>query len=108
MPEEPQKPEEKKDQYPLDVDKEPVTTEHSIQIGKEKLEYTVTTGMLPIKSDVGEVEAGIFFVAYKMKTDQPRPLTFSFNGGPGSSSVWLHLGAVGPKVVQMLEDGGLP
>jgi carboxypeptidase C (cathepsin A) len=108
MPEEPQKPEEKKDQYQLDVDKEPVTTEHSIQIGKEKLEYTVTTGMLPIKSDTGEVEAGIFFVAYKKKTDEPRPLTFTFNGGPGSSSVWLHLGAVGPKVVQMLEDGGLP
>jgi carboxypeptidase C (cathepsin A) len=108
MPEEP-KPEEKKDQYPLDVDKEPVTTEHSITIDGETIEYTATAGMLPIRNDLGsEVEAGIFFVAYRKKTDQVRPLMFSFNGGPGSSSVWLHLGAVGPKRVAMLPDGGLP
>ncbi len=108
MPDEP-KPEEKKpDLYPLDVDKEPVVSEHSITIDGETIEYTVTAGMLPIKSDTGEVEAGMFFVAYMKKTDQPRPLMFSFNGGPGSSSVWLHLGAVGPKRVEMLEDGGMP
>lgn len=109
MPEE-QKPEEKKkEEYPLELDREPVTTEHSIEIDGEKIEYTVTAGMLPIRNETGsEVEAQIFFVAYTKKTDQPRPLMFSFNGGPGSSSVWLHLGAVGPKRVEMLEDGGLP
>jgi carboxypeptidase C (cathepsin A) len=112
MPDE-QKPEDKKDEkkneYPLDVDREPVITEHSIEIDGEKIEYTVTAGMLPIKNETGsETEAAIFFVAYTKKTDQPRPLMFSFNGGPGSSSVWLHLGAVGPKRVEMLEDGGLP
>lgn len=105
-----QKPEEKKkDEYPLDIDREPVTSEHTIEIDGVKIEYTVTAGMLPIRNETGsDVEAGIFFVAYTRKTDQPRPLMFSFNGGPGSSSVWLHLGAVGPKRVEMLEDGGLP
>jgi len=101
--------EKKKDEYPLPLDREPVTTEHSIVIDGKQLEYTVTVGMLPIHNDTGsDVEAGIFFIAYTMKSDQPRPLMFSFNGGPGSSSVWLHLGAVGPKRVEMLEDGSLP
>ncbi|MFI5386933.1 MAG: S10 family peptidase [Fimbriimonadales bacterium] len=121
------KDEKKKDEYPLDVEKEPVVTEHSIEIDGQKIEYTVTAGMLPIRNETGsEVEAGVFFVAYtkkqtedarsdsgnpKSKIQNPksgRPLMFSFNGGPGSSSVWLHLGAVGPKRVEMLEDGGLP
>lgn len=97
------------EEYPLDFDREPVVTEHRLEIDGRVIEYTVTAGMLPIKNETGsEVEAGIFFVAYTMKTDEPRPLMFSFNGGPGSSSVWLHLGAVGPKRVEMLEDGGLP
>ena len=99
---------EKEERYPLDTDKEPVVTEHRLRTGKESLDYTATAGMLPINSAIGETDAGIFFVAYNKKTDQPRPLTFSFNGGPGSSSVWLHLGAVGPKRVEMLEDGSMP
>jgi len=56
---------------------------------------TVTTGLMPIKSDNGEVEAHMFFMAYTVRPPQGapvRPLTFSFNGGPGSASVWLHLG----------------
>lgn len=97
------------DDYPLDFDREPVVTEHRMEIDGRTIEYRVTAGMLPIKNETGsEVEAGIFFVAYTMKTEESRPLMFSFNGGPGSSSVWLHLGAVGPKRVEMLEDGGLP
>jgi carboxypeptidase C (cathepsin A) len=118
MPEEPKPEDKKKDEYPLDTDKEPVVTEHSIEIDGETIKYTVTAGMLPIRNESGsEVEAGIFFVAYTKKTatahssagpPPARPLMFSFNGGPGSSSVWLHLGAVGPKRVEMLEDGGLP
>lgn len=109
MPEEPKVEEKKKDEYPLEIDKEPVTSEQTIVIDGEKIEYTVTAGMLPIRNETGsEVEAGIFFVAYVKKSDTPRALMFSFNGGPGSSSVWLHLGAVGPKRVEMLEDGGLP
>ena len=96
---------------PLDVDKDPIVTEHSIQIGANKLDYTVTTGMMPLRDEFGEVQAGIFFVAYTVKREgdpRERPLMFSFNGGPGSASVWLHLGAVGPKRVVMEEDGSLP
>ena len=57
--------------------------------------------MMPIKtSETGEVEANMFYVAYTVdqpKGAAPRPLTFSFNGGPGSASVWLHMGAIGPR-----------
>ncbi len=94
---------------PLDVDRDPVTTVHEMEIGGRTFAYEATTGMLPLKSETGEVEAGIFFVAYrKLDAGPERPLLFSFNGGPGSSSVWLHLGCVGPKRVRMLPDGQLP
>ncbi len=111
MPEEqaPAKEEKKPDTYPLDTEKEPIVTEHRIEFEGKSLEYTVTTGMLPLKNDFGETEAGVFFMAYTKKNPEPgRPLMFSFNGGPGSSSVWLHLGALGPKRVKMMEDGALP
>lgn len=67
--------------------------------------------MMPIKNRDGETEARIFFMSYVL--DRPegarnRPLTFSFNGGPGSASVWLHLGAIGPKRVKMNSDGSMP
>jgi len=75
------------------------------------LKYTATAGMMPIKNRDGEVEARMFFMSYVL--DRPaggptRPLTFSFNGGPGSASVWLHLGAIGPKRVKMNADGSMP
>jgi carboxypeptidase C (cathepsin A) len=93
-----------------DVDK-PVVTKHSIRTGGRALNYTVTTGMMPIRSNTGELEARMFFIAYTLDGQGDaarRPLMFSFNGGPGSSSVWLHLGALGPRRVKMLDDGGLP
>ena len=93
------------------VEEEPVVTKHEIRAGGKALKYTVTTGMMPIKSRTGEIEAQIFFMAYTLDNAGPasqRPLMFSFNGGPGSSSVWLHLGALGPKRVKMLDDGGMP
>lgn len=89
----------------------PVITKHKISAGGKTLNYTVTTGMMPIKNSAGETEAGIFFMAYTLDGAGPssqRPLMFSFNGGPGSSSVWLHLGALGPRRVRMLEDGAMP
>src|SRR5208283_3291114 len=61
--------------------------------------------MLSSKDALGVVKAGIFYTAYTVESDTPRPLTFSFNGGPGSSSVWLHLGALGPKRVRLGEEG---
>jgi len=87
------------------------TTQHSILLNGEKLDYTVTTGTIILKEeDVEEGEkqkASIFYIAYTKKDGGiDRPLTFSFNGGPGSSSVWLHLGLVGPKRVEMDDEGG--
>jgi len=67
--------------------------------------------MMPIKNRDGETEARMFFMAYTLDdagSRGRRPLTFSFNGGPGSSSVWLHLGALGPKRVKMNPDGTMP
>jgi len=79
-------------------------------MGNRQLNYTVSTGFMPIKNAVsGDTEARIFYMAYTLD-DPPagRPLMFSFNGGPGSASVWLHMGALGPKRVKMLDDGLMP
>lgn len=89
----------------------PVVTQHQVTIGGKVLKYAVTSGLMPLKNEAGETEASIFYMAYI--ADRPggpekRPLMFSFNGGPGSSSVWLHLGAIGPKRVKMREDGAMP
>ncbi|HKV52494.1 MAG TPA: hypothetical protein VJO52_14970 [Gemmatimonadaceae bacterium] len=90
----------------------PVITHHTMQLKGATIAYTATTGMLPIRNDTtGAAEGYIFYVAYtKDGTTDPakRPLTFVFNGGPGSSTVWLHLGAFGPKRVRLLADGGPP
>lgn len=89
----------------------PVVTKNRMTLDGKALAYTVTTGRLPLKNDKGEIEANVFYMAYTLdgvKDPAKRPLMFSFNGGPGSSSVWLHLGALGPQRVKMLPDGGLP
>jgi carboxypeptidase C (cathepsin A) len=89
----------------------PVVTHHSITVGGKELKYTATTGMMPIKNRDGETEARIFFMAYTLdgvENRSSRPLTFSFNGGPGSASVWLHMGAIGPRRVPMNADGTMP
>lgn len=88
----------------------PVVTPQEIRIGGRLLRYQVTTGLMPLRNEKGEIEASLFYIAYTLESPEKarRPLMFSFNGGPGSSSVWLHLGAVGPKRVKMLEDGALP
>lgn len=88
----------------------PVVQKRSINVKGRTLNYTTTTGFMPIRNDrTGEVEARIFYMAYTL--DNPparRPLMFSFNGGPGSASVWLHLGALGPRRVKMLDSGFMP
>jgi len=90
----------------------PVVTHHEMRLGGTVLRYTATTGMLPIRNDsTGGTEGYIFYVAYtKDGVADParRPITFAFNGGPGSSTVWLHLGAFGPKRVKLLSDGTAP
>jgi carboxypeptidase C (cathepsin A) len=93
---------------PVEKDPAPSVTEHEITIGGAKIRYRATAGFLVLKTEKGEPRANIFYVAYtKLGDDHPakRPLTFSFNGGPGSSSVWLHLGALGPKRVVMTDKG---
>lgn len=77
-------------------------TEHSVRVDGETIRYTATAGTLFLKDDDGEPEASVFFIAYAKKGVEDagkRPVTFTFNGGPGSSSVWLHLGAFGPRRV---------
>ena len=89
----------------------PVVTKHEIRVGGRALRYTVTTGVMPLRNAAGETEARIFYMAYTadgVSDRAQRPLMFSFNGGPGSSSVWLHLGALGPRRVRMLDDGAMP
>ena len=88
----------------------PIITKHTTHAGSRQLSYTTTTGYMPIKNAAsGETEARIFYIAYTL--DNPpagRPLMFSFNGGPGSASVWLHLGALGPRRIKMMDDGMMP
>jgi carboxypeptidase C (cathepsin A) len=97
-----------------------VETHHSISIGGKAIKYTVTTGTIILKeettdrdkeSEIAKPKAAFFFVAYTkddIEDKTRRPLTFAFNGGPGSSSVWLHLGLVGPRRVHMTEEGFMP
>src|SRR5713101_8372652 len=87
-----------------------VQTKHSIRIGGQEIKYTSTAGTLLLKLEDGTPKASIFYVAYTkddVSDASQRPVTFTFNGGPGSSSVWLHLGAFGPRRVQMGDAGSL-
>src|SRR5205814_955563 len=81
------------------VEAAPVVTHHSIRLHGATLSYTATTGMLPIRNDTtGVIEGGMFFVAYNkdgVGDSNTRPVSFVFNGGPGSATVWLHMGAFG-------------
>jgi carboxypeptidase C (cathepsin A) len=120
---EPNKPEEKKEEKkqekPTPKDNL-VETQHSITIGGRELRYTVTAGTIVLKEETPDREkeaegekprAQVFFIAYTRNDVQDkakRPLTFSFNGGPGSSSVWMHLGLLGPRRVVLEFDGNLP
>ncbi len=93
------------------TDDEPVVTNHQIRLDGKNLVYTVTTGLMPIRDSQGEVEARIFFMAYTLDQAGPvasRPVLFSFNGGPGSASVWLHLGALGPRRVSLPVEPTIP
>src|SRR6476660_6851816 len=107
----------KADEQPKPADQLSIT-QHSFTSGGKTIRYTVTAGTLVLKEEsekkgeaAGESEgekarATVFFIAYtRDDVDEKarRPLTFSFNGGPGSSSVWLHLGVLGPRRVVLDE-----
>ncbi len=105
------KPGTDKDKEEFDVSEvPPVVTHHQIMADGKALRYTATTGRLPIKRGDGKIEAEMFFVAYTLdgQDSDKRPLTFAFNGGPGSATIWLHMGALGPRRVALLPDGLLP
>jgi carboxypeptidase C (cathepsin A) len=84
-------------------------TKHSVVINGQTISYTATCGYMPLKDESGKVRAQIFFTAYTKNdlTDvTKRPITYTFNGGPGSSSIWLHMGCIGPKRIVMDDKGG--
>ena len=90
----------------------PVTTRHTGVFGGKEVSYEATAGTLPLvgTDEDPEADANVFFVAYTVepKDGETRPVTFCFNGGPGSSSVWLHMGMLGPKIVDIPDDATFP
>lgn len=112
------------------VDDKLSVTQHEMTFGGEKFAYTATAGTIAMKDEAGKAKANFYFTAYTKrdsqakpaavrpdspgdqastvpapKQDKSRPITFVFNGGPGASSVWLHLGVVGPKRIDFPPDG---
>lgn len=83
------------------------TTRHSLKLAGKSLDYAATAGFMSVKLEEGKTSARIFSVAYEAPASagQSRPVTFAFNGGPGSASLWLHLGALGPRRVALDDDG---
>ncbi|MCP4659023.1 MAG: peptidase S10, partial [bacterium] len=104
-----EKPTEKATDQPVSEETRSVT-HHTLTLDGERIAYTATAGTLVLKDDDGEPMASVFSVAYTRDgVDDPaeRPVTFSFNGGPGAAAVWVHLGAFGPKKV-LSDDEGMP
>lgn len=85
-------------------------TPHVLRLDGRDLQYTATAGTVPIRLDDGKVAARMFFVAYSKDGAEARtrPIAFLFNGGPGSASVWLHMGSFGPKIAKMADEGFQP
>lgn len=85
-----------------------VTTSHSVTIKGQRIPYNATTGMQPVWNDEGEPIASLFYTYYE-RTDvrdrNNRPLVISFNGGPGSASVWMHIAYTGPRILNIDEEG---
>src|SRR5438552_2809614 len=108
-------PEAKEQETPRGVqpdlkDEAPIVTHHELRIGGRMLRYTATAGRMPIKDEAGKLNADMFYVAYTADgvAANQRPVTFAFNGGPGSASLWLHMGSLGPRRVAMQPEGWMP
>lgn len=87
-----------------------VTTSHTVTIGGQRVPYRATAGTQPVWNDDGEPIASVFYVYYERTDVQDRtrrPLVISFNGGPGSASVWMHIGYTGPRFLAV-DDEGFP
>jgi len=86
-----------------------VETEHTVTIAGRKISYKAVAGTILLRDEEEKPTASIFYIAYTregIEDVSKRPITFSFNGGPGSSSVWMHLGMLGPRRVRLADDGG--
>ncbi|HEX9207390.1 MAG TPA: hypothetical protein VF851_04080, partial [Steroidobacteraceae bacterium] len=86
-------------------------TQHQVRIGGQVIRYTATVGWLIMKDDAGKPIARFGYTAYTRDgvTDVARrPVMFAFNGGPGSSSIWLHMGILGPRRVVVNDPGYAP
>ena len=89
----------------------PVSKEGKVTIGGEVIPYPATTGKMQLRDGKGKPTASVFYVSYTrslVKDVKERPVMFAFNGGPGSSSVWLHLGILGPRRIDIPGDGTKP
>jgi carboxypeptidase C (cathepsin A) len=94
-----------------EVDETPVVTHHSVSVDGKSINYTATVAQMPLKDPSGETEAHIFYMAYTLdgaNDASKRPLTFCFNGGPGSASMWVHIGGMGPRSPRLLPTGDMP
>src|SRR5690348_14543692 len=90
---------------PVAIPEHPIETKHTITLHGETIAYTAHVGFLPIKNATsGIVEGHLFYVYYSkdgVTENRKRPLWFLFNGGPGAATIWLHMGAFGPKKVKL-------
>lgn len=87
-----------------------VTTQHSVTINGTPISYSAMTGTQPVWDDMGKPIASLHYTYYtrnNIKNREGRPLLFSFNGGPGSGSVWMHLAYTGPRILK-IDDEGYP
>ena len=110
--EEPKKEDAKKPVSSIpDATTKAVTVTNTTTISGRPVTYRAETGMLPLLKSDGSAKASVFYIAYTRldaTNAATRPLMFCFNGGPGSSSVWLHLGGLGPRRVKLNDDGTMP
>ena len=94
---------------PKEPEEKLVESRHTVTIGGQRVRYKAAAGTILLRDEEDKPTASIFYIAYTSEDGKDlaaRPLTFSFNGGPGSSSVWMHLGLLGPRRVLLAEDGG--
>ncbi len=106
------KPAESKSAAETPIPKEETSvTEHVLNLGGQKIPYRATAATILLKDDKGEANASIFYISYTRSTpgdSASRPIAFLYNGGPGSSSVWLHMGAFGPRRIFTSDAAATP
>ena len=85
-----------------------ITSSHTTKIKNATVDYLASTGTQPVWDSKGKVIASLYYTYYKrtdVKKTTERPLVISFNGGPGSASVWMHIAYTGPKILKIDSEG---